>query len=73
MKRQPSELFINDDQDFTTWYAQIVNVAKAMSKADKDQLVAISSYLDSDAFTTVENLNFVSHATHQELIKSRAG
>ena len=59
VKLQTSELLINDVQDLTTWYAQFVNFAKAMSKADKDRLVAINSYLDTDAFTTVENLNFV--------------
>ena len=54
--RQPPEFKLNKDDDFTTWYAQFVNFATAMSIAEKDHFVAISTYLDTAAFTTVENL-----------------
>ena len=54
--RQPPEFKLNSDNDFTTWYAQFINFAKAMSIAEKDQFIAISTYLDTAAFTTVENL-----------------
>ena len=55
--RQPPEFCLNaEDQDFTTWYKQFENFAKAMSIPEKDQLTAIISYLDTAAFAVVENL-----------------
>ena len=56
--RQPPEFCLNDeDQGFTTsWYAHFANFAKVMYIPDEDQYVTISSYLDTTAFTAVENL-----------------
>lgn len=55
--RQPTEFRLNDaEQDFTTWVAQFSNFATAMKVKDDDLYVTLSSYLDTAAFTVVENL-----------------
>ena len=56
--KQPSVFKLNTTDDFQTWYAQFTNYATAVSIDPKNQFVALSSFLDTSAFTIVQNLEF---------------
>lgn len=54
--RQPPEFKLNSEQDFATWYARFSNFAAAVKIEAPNQFQALVSYLDSSAFTIVQNL-----------------
>ena len=54
--KQPSVFKLNSTDDYPTWYAQFNNYADAVKIEAKDRFVALSSFLDTPAFTVVQNL-----------------
>ena len=54
--RQPPE-FKGSEDEFSVWYSQFANFAKTMKIADPEYFGALVTYLDTMAFSIVENLN----------------
>ena len=54
--KQPSVFKLNSIDDYPTWYAQFNNYADAVKIDTADRFVALRSFLDTPAFTVVENL-----------------
>ena len=54
--KQPAVFKLNSKDDFPTWYAQFKNYADSVGIGADDFFKALSSFLDTPAFTVVQNL-----------------
>ena len=66
--KQPAVFKLNSKDDFPTWYAQFKNYADSVGINADDFFKALSSFLDTPAFTVVQNLK-VSEADQKDETK----